>query len=122
MIGEIDKTIGEGDGKENEREDDYVGVCNWSYMLPCHSLFKILKHSMQIEKCIKMNETLNKLSLSDYTCETTPSGGEFKHWWHFRLPLAPSPSFLNLSEGNQLITYDINIHILKWITLPFMHP
>lgn len=84
MIGEIDKTIGEGDEKENEREDDYVGVCNWSYMLPCHSLFKILKHSMQIENCIKMNETLNKLSLSEYICETTPSGREFKHWWHFR--------------------------------------
>lgn len=53
MIAEIDKTIGEGEEKENEREDDYVGVCNWNYMLPCHSLFKILKHSMQIENCIK---------------------------------------------------------------------
>ena len=28
MIGEIDKTIGEGEEKESEREDDYIGVCN----------------------------------------------------------------------------------------------
>ena len=29
------------------------------------------------------------------------------------LLLAPSLSLLNLSEGNQIIIYDINIHILK---------
>ena len=28
MIGEINKTIGEGEEKESEREDDYIGVCN----------------------------------------------------------------------------------------------
>ena len=52
----------------------------------------------QVNMHVKPKPQVEKLSTGD-----TPEA----------LPLAPSPSLLNLSEGDQPLFYDINVHILK---------